>query len=72
MGRAKYLMPQYQALQDSGQHDLACEWNTKNIDFYHPAAESSVVGIIGSCTDDIDMDPTESESEYMDNFIFQN
>ena len=47
MGRSKYLMPVYQALEDSGQHDLAVQWNDENKDFYHPVAESSVMKIIG-------------------------
>ena len=47
MGRSKYLAPVYQALQDSGQHDLAVQWNDENKDFYHPVAESSVLKIIG-------------------------
>ena len=48
MGRSKYLTPVYSALQDSGQHDLAVQWNNENKDFYHPVAEASVMKIIGS------------------------
>ena len=48
MGRSKYLTPVYSALQDSGQHDLAVQWNDENKDFYHPVAEASVMKIIGS------------------------
>jgi len=42
MGRSKYLMPVYQSLQDSGQHDVGCQWLSDNIDFYHPVATTSL------------------------------
>lgn len=48
MGRSKYLTPVYTALQDSGQHDLAVQWNDENKDFYHPVSEASVMKIIGT------------------------
>ena len=48
MGRSKYLMPVYAALEDSGQHDLAVQWNDENKDFYHPVAETSILNIIGT------------------------
>ena len=47
MGRSKYLTPVYQALWDSGQHELALTWNDENKDFYHPVAESAIMKIIG-------------------------
>ena len=49
MGRSKYLSPVYASLQDSGQHDLGCEWFDDNKDFYHPVAATTVSGILGPC-----------------------
>lgn len=47
MGRSKYLSPVYQALQDSGQHDLGVQWFDENKDFYHPVASTTIEGILG-------------------------
>ena len=47
MGRSKYLNPVYQALEDSGQHDLGVAWYEENADFYHPVAATSVRDILG-------------------------
>jgi len=41
-GRLKYLTPVYQALESTGQHDLAVQWFDENEDFYHPIAISSL------------------------------
>ena len=46
-GRLKYLTPIYQALEDSNQHDLACQWFYENEDFYHPIAVSSLEATLG-------------------------
>jgi leukotriene-A4 hydrolase len=46
MGRSKYLDPVYQALEDSGQHDLAVQWDDANKDFYHPVAQTSIEAIL--------------------------
>jgi len=48
MGRNKYLTPQYAALEDSGQHDLAVTWFCDNIDFYHPVSMTAIEGILGT------------------------
>jgi len=53
-GRLKYLTPQYQALNTSGQHDLAVQWFTENKDFYHPIATSSIEATLGLETEDIE------------------
>lgn len=47
MGRSKYLNPIYQALEDSGQHDLGVQWFDENKDFYHPVAATTIEGILG-------------------------
>jgi len=49
MGRSKYLMPVYQSLQDSDQHETGCTWFEENKDFYHPVAATSVQAILGDC-----------------------
>ena len=49
MGRSKYLSPVYASLEDSGQHDIACEWLAENSDFYHPVSYTTLTGIVGSC-----------------------
>lgn len=36
-GRQKYINPEYQALLDTKQRDLAIQWLDKNKDFYHPS-----------------------------------
>lgn len=46
-GRSKYLNPQYQALMDSNQSDLADQWFNENKDFYHPLAVSTLEKILG-------------------------
>ena len=46
MGRSKYLTPVYQALWDSEQYELAEQWNSENVDFYHPTAESTIMKIL--------------------------
>ena len=46
-GRLKYLTPQYQALESTGQHDLAVQWFDENEDFYHPIAVSSLEATLG-------------------------
>jgi hypothetical protein len=48
MGRSKYLNPVYQSLVQSGQHDLAVQWNNDNIDFYSNIAENSIMEILNS------------------------
>ena len=48
MGRSKYLNPVYQSLVQSGQHDLAVQWNNDNIDFYSNIAENSIMQILNS------------------------
>ena len=68
MGRSKYLTPVYSALEDSGQHDLAVQWNDENKDFYHPVSEASVVKIIG--TDSKINKETEEKIEFEFNIDF--
>lgn len=48
MGRSKYLNPVYQSLVQSGQHDLAVQWNNANIDFYSNIAENSIMQILNA------------------------
>ena len=45
-GRGAYLYPIYQALVDSGQRDIAIEWNNQNIGFYSNIAERGVMNIL--------------------------
>ena len=47
MGRNKYLMPVYAALEDSNQHDTGVQWFCENIDFYHPVSISAIENILG-------------------------
>lgn len=53
MGRSKYLMPVYQSLQDSGQHDTGCTWFEENKNFYHPVSATSISQILGSCDTEV-------------------
>jgi len=46
-GRSKYLNPQYQALVDTNQNDIAMDWYNENKDFYHPVADSTLRNILG-------------------------
>lgn len=52
-GRLKYLTPVYQALEWTGQHDLAAEWFNESKNFYHPIALSSLEATLGLETDDL-------------------
>lgn len=36
-GRQKYINPEYQALLDTNQRDLAIQWLDKNKALYHPS-----------------------------------
>ena len=47
MGRCKYLTPVYDALEQSGQHDLGVQWYNENLDFYHPVAISTEARVLG-------------------------
>lgn len=55
-GRLKYLTPIYQALEQTGQHDLAVQWFDENEDFYHPIAISSLEATLG-------LDSTDAERQ---------
>lgn len=41
------MTPNYSALMNSGQSDLANQWFDENKDFYHPLAVSTLEPILG-------------------------
>ena len=51
-GRLKYLTPVYQALEWTGQHELAAKWFNENKNFYHPIALSSLEATLSIETSD--------------------
>jgi hypothetical protein len=46
VGRGKYVFPIYQALQNSGQHDKAEQWNNANWYLYAYIVEAGILAIL--------------------------
>jgi len=57
MGRLKYLTPIYQALEDSGNHDLGVTWFNENKSFYSPIAVSSIANLLSVPESELNLKP---------------
>lgn len=47
-GRGKYVLPIYQSLELSGQHDKAIEWNNANWYLYSEIVEAAILAILNA------------------------